>query len=84
MEVRIGVTQSPKEIEVDLGDDADAAAVVKSVEAALSGDVGVLWLTDRKGRRVGVPAAKLAYVEIGSPTEDRRVGFGSHTAGARS
>jgi hypothetical protein len=83
VEVHIGVTQSPKEIEVDLGDDADGAAVVKAVEAALKGDLGVLWLTDRKGRRVGVPAAKLAYVEIGSPNEERRVGFGSHTAGAR-
>lgn len=80
MEVRIGVTQTPKEIEVDLGDDADAAKVAKQVEEALSGTTGVLWLTDRKGRRVGVPAAKLAYVEIGSPEADRRVGFGSHTS----
>jgi hypothetical protein len=80
VEVRIGVTQSPKEIEVDLGDDADAAAVVKSVEDALNGEQGVLWLTDRKGRRVGVPAGKLAYVEIGSPAEERRVGFGAHVA----
>ena len=53
------------------------------MERALSGDLGVLWLTDRKGRRVGVPAAKLAYVEIGSPTEERRVGFGPHAAGVR-
>jgi hypothetical protein len=83
VEVRIGVTQSPKEIEVDLGEDADPAAVAKSVEDALSGDLGVLWLTDRKGRRVGVPGAKVAYVEIGSPNEDRRVGFGSHSAGVR-
>jgi hypothetical protein len=80
VEVRIGVTQSPKEIEVDLGDDADATAVVKSVEDALNGEANVLWLTDRKGRRVGVPAAKLAYVEIGSPGEERRVGFGAHAA----
>ncbi|MDQ6615703.1 MAG: DUF3107 domain-containing protein [Actinomycetota bacterium] len=83
MEVRIGVTQSPREIEVDLGDDADAAAVAKSVEDALTGDPGVLWLTDRKGRKVGIAAAKLAYVEIGSPNEERRVGFGAHSAGAR-
>jgi hypothetical protein len=80
VEVRIGVTQTPKEIEVDLGDDGDAALVVKQVEDALAGETGVLWLTDRKGRRVGVPATKLAYVEIGSPTADRRVGFGSHTS----
>jgi hypothetical protein len=83
VEVRIGVTQSPREIEVDLGDDADAADVVKSVEDALTGDLTVLWLTDRKGRRVGVPAAKLAYVEIGSPADDRRVGFGAHNSGSR-
>jgi Protein of unknown function (DUF3107) len=83
VEVRIGVTQSPKEIEVDLGDDADAAAVAKQIEEALTGDLGVLWLTDRKGRRVGVPAGKVAYVEIGSPTEDRRVGFGARATAAR-
>lgn len=83
MEVRIGVTQSPKELEVDLGDDADPAAIAKSVEDALNGSLGVLWLTDRKGRRVGVPAAKLAYVEIGSATEDRRVGFGARASTAR-
>ena len=36
----------------------------------------MLWLTDRKGRQVGVPVAKVAYVEIGSPSADRRIGFG--------
>ena len=35
-----------------------------------------LWLVDRKGRQVGVSAAKLAYVEIGSPEDERRIGFG--------
>ncbi|MEI7746629.1 MAG: DUF3107 family protein, partial [Actinomycetota bacterium] len=37
---------------------------------------GVLWLTDRKGREVAVPIAKLAYIEVGAPSSDRRVGFG--------
>jgi hypothetical protein len=72
VEVRIGVTYTPKEIEVEL--DAESRdQIVKDVEAALSGE-GVLWLTDKKGRTVGVPAAKVAYVEI-APHEDRRVGF---------
>ena len=80
MEVRIGVTQVPKEIEVDLGDDADHGALVKQIDAALADAEkgGMLWLTDRRGRRVGVPAAKIAYVEIGSPADERRVGFGAH------
>ena len=73
MEVRIGVTQTPKEIEVELSD-GNRDQVMKDIEAALADDAGVLWLTDRRGRTVGVPAAKIAYIEI-APTEDRRVGF---------
>jgi hypothetical protein len=79
VEVRIGVTQSPREIEVELGDDADADRLAMQLEEALTSDGGIFWLTDRKGRRIGVPAAKVAYVEIGSPTEERRVGFGART-----
>jgi hypothetical protein len=75
MDVRIGVTHTPKEIEVELGDDADGDKIVKDVETALAGGSGMLWLTDRRGRRVGIPADKVAYVELGSPAEDRRVGF---------
>ena len=73
MEVRIGVTQTPKEIEVELDDDA-GAGVRQQVEAALASEAGMLWLTDRRGRTVGVPSAKIAYIEI-SPQEERRVGF---------
>lgn len=46
------------------------------VEAALSGATDVLWITDKRGRDVGVPAAKIAYVEVGSADGDRRIGFG--------
>ena len=73
MEVRIGVTQTPREIEIELAD-GTRDQVVKDIEAALADDDKVLWLTDRRGRTVGVPSAKVAYIEI-SPTEDRRVGF---------
>ena len=74
MEVRIGVTQTPKEIDVELDENSDAEKVRKLVEDAVGSESGVLWLTDRKGRTVGVPSAKIAYVEI-SPVEERRVGF---------
>jgi hypothetical protein len=77
VDVHIGVTHAPREIEVDLGDDADPDAVVKQIEEALASETGMLWLTDRKGRRVGVPAGRVAYVEIGSPADERRVGFGT-------
>ena len=76
MDVRIGIVQTPKELEVELGDDADRDELLADIESALAGDA-VLWLTDRRGRRVGVPVAKVAYVEVGAPTPDRRVGFGA-------
>lgn len=76
MDVRIGVTYTPREIELELGEDVDRDTLVKQIEAALTGD-GVLWLTDRRGRQVGVPASKVAYVEINTDHEDRRVGFGT-------
>ena len=76
MEVRIGIVQSMKEIEVVLPEDAKREKVMKEIETSLSDDT-VLWLTDRKGRRVGIPAARIAYVELGSPSSESIVGFGS-------
>lgn len=77
MDVRIGVVQSPKEIEVEMPDGTDAEKLKKEIESALGSENGVLWLTDRKGRRVGVPSPRIAYVELSSATEERRVGFGT-------
>jgi hypothetical protein len=76
VDVRIGVTHSPKEISVELADGTDREALKKTIEAALAGGTEVLWLTDRKGRDVAVPASKVAYVEIGSDTGGKPIGFG--------
>ena len=76
MDVRIGVTQAPREISVELAADADRTELRDRIDAALSGAVEVLWLTDKKGRCVAVPAAKIAYVEIGSDDDSRRIGVG--------
>jgi hypothetical protein len=75
VDVRIGMIQNPKELELHLDDDADPAKVRAEIDGALTSD-GTLWLTDRKGRQVGVPVSKVAYVEIGSPKDERRIGFG--------
>jgi len=75
VEIRIGVTYSPKEIELDLADDVSGDDLVAQISASVGEEGTMLWLTDRKGRRVGVPTAKLSYVEIGAPRSDRRVGF---------
>lgn len=77
VDVRIGVTFSTKEITVELPDDTGSDQVRQQVDEALSNGAGVVWLTDRRGRQVGIPVDKLAYVDIGSPDSDRRIGFGA-------
>jgi hypothetical protein len=76
VEVRIGIVQTPKELEVDLGEGADRDTVLKEIDESLERG-GVLWLTDRRGRRIAVPTAQVAYVEVGAPANERRVGFGA-------
>ncbi len=73
MEVKIGVQQSAREIALET--DRSADDITADVRAALADD-GVLSLEDDKGRRILVPADRIAYVEI-SPASGRRVGFGS-------
>jgi DNA-binding MurR/RpiR family transcriptional regulator len=74
MDVRIGVVHTPKELTVEF--DGTEQDVAKAVENALSGGVPVLWLTDTKGRRVGIASDKIAYVEIDADGAAKRVGFG--------
>jgi hypothetical protein len=76
VDVRIGVTQTPREIEVELADDTDPDALKKSIEDAVAGGSGLLWLTDKRGRQVGVQVEKLAYIDIGSSGDKGRIGFG--------
>lgn len=75
MDVRIGISDSPREVSLEIPDDERADAVAK-IEAALNKAVEILWLTDKKGKQVAVSAARIAYVEIGANDGDRRVGFG--------
>ena len=74
MEVKIGVQYAARELVLESAQSPDEVAT--AVSEALRADIGVLTLVDDKGRRVLVPADKLAYVEI-AETEQRRVGFGA-------
>ena len=73
VEVKIGVTDSPRELIFNSAQ--TPSEVEKAVTDALGKDSGVLTLTDEKGRRFLVQTAKIAYVEIGA-ADVRRVGFG--------
>jgi hypothetical protein len=74
MEVKIGVVYTPHELIVETDDDVTTVSSI--IEEAMGGE-SILWLTDTKGRRVGVPTDKIAYVEVGSDAGGRQVGFGT-------
>ncbi|WP_328468951.1 DUF3107 domain-containing protein [Streptomyces sp. NBC_00448] len=74
MEVKIGVLHAPREINIESAQ--SAAEVEAAVAEALSGTSKLLSLVDEHGRKVLIPADRLAYVEIGEPAT-RRVGFGA-------
>jgi hypothetical protein len=72
MEAKIGVAHTTKELTVEI--DGTAEDLRRLVDDALTSGAPTLWFTDRRGRQIGVPTDKLAYVEC-SADEARRVGF---------
>jgi hypothetical protein len=71
VEVKIGVQYAPRELTLESAQ--TPAEVEAAVTEALAKD-GVLTLQDEKGRKVIVPIAKVAYVEIAEST-NRPFGF---------
>ena len=74
MEVKIGVQNANRELVIDSVQSADE--LESAIAKALAGDDGLLVLADSKGRKLLVPADKLAYVEVGSNVSGQ-VGFRS-------
>ena len=74
MEVRIGVVHTAKELTFET--DVDADSIVSTLEDAISKGASLVWLEDGKGRKVGIPADKVGYVELIVDDGSRKVGFG--------
>lgn len=72
MDIRIGITNSPRELSFETSQ--PAAEVERIVAEALSSDASFLKLSDDKGRVYIVPTASFAYLEVGTD-QSRRVGF---------
>ena len=70
MKVRIGISGS-KVVEVEAKDEKSLKG---QLEKALADD-GVAWFTDTKGRTVGIPASKVAFVEFEKDEDGPAVGF---------
>jgi hypothetical protein len=69
------VTNALKEVEVDLGSDVDRQELHDRVNDLLGAGEGVLWLTEKSGREVGIPVRNIAYVDFGRPSAQRSIGF---------
>lgn len=74
MEVKIGVADTGRELTLVSGSKPDEIEAL--VTESLKNPMGTLVLLDTKGRRVMVPASRVAYVEIAA-ADSRRVGFSS-------
>ena len=74
VEVRIGITDSPRELTIELSNSADD--IEATVARALHEGSHVAF-TDEKGRRLIVPATKVGFVEVSARSE-RKVGFGTN------
>lgn len=72
MRVRIGITDTSREFELEID---DLEAFTSMLDASFASDERLIWLTDVKGHRVGIPTDRIGYVEV---EEDQRisVGFG--------
>lgn len=73
MEIKIGIQHVARELTVET--ESTAADIEASLRKALVED-GLVALTDEKGRKVLVPADKIAYIDLGQD-KVRPVGFGS-------
>jgi hypothetical protein len=69
VDIRIGITNSPREISFETSQTATEVEAV--VADALDGGKSYVTLADSKGKTYLVPTASLAYVEVGSE-ENRR------------
>lgn len=75
MEIRIGLGDAMREIEVEMDEGTDQAKVIDEFQKAQANNEPLWWLTDRKGKKVGVPVAKILFIEVGPNKEQRKVGF---------
>lgn len=72
-EVKIGVIHTPREISVEV--DQEIAALRASIEQAFASEDETLWLVDTKGRTIGIPSKRIAYVELAEDRANGGVGF---------
>tara|TARA_B100000953_G_scaffold298245_1_gene294658 strand:- start:204 stop:434 length:231 start_codon:yes stop_codon:yes gene_type:complete len=76
MIIRVGVGDIAKELEIEMPPETKIDEIKGRIESALSGEISVLWITDKDGRQVGVPASRITFVDIGTEVVPK-IGFGA-------
>ncbi len=76
MIIRVGVGDIAKELEIEMPAETKIDEIKGRIESALSGEISVLWITDKDGRQVGVPASRITFVDIGTEVIPK-IGFGA-------
>jgi hypothetical protein len=72
VDIRIGIANSPREINFETSQ--SAADIEKVIADALDSDSKFIKLSDDKGKIYIVPVVSFSYIEVGSEAS-RRVGF---------
>lgn len=73
MEIKIGITDVPREVTIET--DESPEDIQAKLRSALAAPDGLFSLNDPKGRTILVPAHTIAYLDLGQPNA-RPVGFG--------
>jgi len=73
VEIKIGISDVSRELSIECSE--TTSSIEQQFLDAFKHD-GILALSDPKGRRLLVPASKIAYVDVGQE-HARAVGFGS-------
>lgn len=76
IEVKIGVIQHPHEVEIEM--DTTPEELMDILKGAADSGDSLVWLTSKKKNQVGIPASKIAFVEIRTLEQDsKKMGFNS-------
>jgi len=76
MIIRVGVGDIAKELEIEMPPETKLDQIKGQIESALSGEISVLWVTDKDGRQVGIPSSRITFVDIGTEVVPK-IGFGA-------
>ncbi len=75
MDLKVGLTESPVTLDIELSEDTDTKKLKSELDDAISSGK-TLWLEDKDGIGIGLVGSKIAFIRVGSADAARKIGFG--------